>query len=250
MFWKVLETVEETSSHPISIGLQAFCRAQLASIDATTATPYLLTSEEIPGKGIKALLAINAMSGTQLEVLVGNELLLSSHSSSHPSSSFTFVSQLSDNLESWSSTGNSLVFVALRLVTPPSDDSSQTNSQFYTTATFALRDPSRPEASYVISTLVTSYRIPVYLCTGDNVRTAHAVAKEVGIPLERVFAGVLPLGKRDVIERLQKGAGRDGVEGMRKKWWRRKGKEGARVRVLFVGDGVSFPILLPENVTY
>lgn len=231
IFWKVIEVVEETSAHPISVGVQSFCRSQLSTLEPGSTTPYLLTSEEIPGQGIKALVTIDSL-GTQLEVLIGNALLLSSHSSIYPSPSLSSTAQ--EDLHTWSSGGNSLVFLSLRLV-----GSADPTSQFYTVGLFALRDPPRPEAAYVIKTLVEEYRIPVYLCTGDNQVTAFAVGKEVGIEGDRIFAGVLPMGKSEVIERLQRGGARDAVEELRKgSWWRRKSGEG-RIKVLFVGDGVS-----------
>lgn len=230
-FWKVIEVVEETSAHPISVGVQSFCRSQLSTLEAGASTPYLLTSEEIPGQGIKALVTIDAL-GTQLEVLIGNALLLSSNSSIYPSP--TLESTAQESLHTWSSSGNSLVFLSLRLAEP-----LDPTSQFYTVGLFALRDPPRPEAAYVIKTLVEEYRIPVYLCTGDNQVTALAVGKEVGIDGDRIFAGVLPMGKSEVIEGLQRGGARDAVERLRKaSWWRRKRGED-RIKVLFVGDGVS-----------
>jgi Cu+-exporting ATPase len=56
-----------------------------------------------------------------------------------------------------------------------------------------------------------------YLCTGDNQQTARAVAAQLGIPAEDVFAGIGPEGKAGVINRIQASAG----------------------PVAFVGDGVN-----------
>ena len=41
----------------------------------------------------------------------------------------------------------------------------------------------------------------IVMLTGDNERTAHAIARETGI--DEVIAGVLPAGKVDAIKRLQ-----------------------------------------------
>jgi Cu+-exporting ATPase len=45
--------------------------------------------------------------------------------------------------------------------------------------------------------------LSVHMITGDNERTAEAVAEEVGIPPENVRAGVLPEDKADAIEAIQ-----------------------------------------------
>jgi Cu+-exporting ATPase len=49
--------------------------------------------------------------------------------------------------------------------------------------------------------------LAVWMVTGDNLLTAHAIAREAGIAPERVRAEVLPAGKRDLIVELQ-GQGR------------------------------------------
>ncbi|TKY59692.1 Copper-transporting ATPase RAN1 [Spatholobus suberectus] len=64
-----------------------------------------------------------------------------------------------------------------------------------------IADPLKREASVVIEGLWKMGVIPV-MVTGDNWRTARAVAKEVGI--QDVRAEVMPAGKADVVRSFQK----------------------------------------------
>jgi len=79
---------------------------------------------------------------------------------------------------------------------------------------FGLADREKSEAASAIARL-RELGLDVVMLTGDNERTARAVARRVGI--ERVEAGVLPEGKADAVARFQ---------------------EGGR-RVAMVGDGVN-----------
>jgi Cu+-exporting ATPase len=69
-----------------------------------------------------------------------------------------------------------------------------------------IRDPVRPEARAAVAELRAA-GIDVWLLTGDHERTARAVADQVGIPADRVRAGVLPAEKAATIESIQ-GEGR------------------------------------------
>ena len=66
---------------------------------------------------------------------------------------------------------------------------------------FVLADRIKPTSARAIADLRALGLVPVLL-TGDNERTAAAVGAEAGI--ERVIAGVLPDGKRDVVAQLQR----------------------------------------------
>ena len=94
---------------------------------------------------------------------------------------------------------------------------------------FVLADRIKPTSMRAIADLRSLGLVPVLL-TGDNERTAAAVGAEAGI--ERVIAGVLPDGKRDVVAQLQRRGG-DGGDGRRRRQRRpcaRAGRPRARDR--------------------
>jgi Cu+-exporting ATPase len=89
---------------------------------------------------------------------------------------------------------------------------------------FAIADPVKAHAREAVTRLV-GLGLDVVMLTGDQERTAQAVARESGVP--RVVAGVLPSGKVDEVKRLQAGG----------------------AVVAMVGDGVNdAPALAQANV--
>ena len=66
----------------------------------------------------------------------------------------------------------------------------------------AISDPVKPEAAAAVAELRAN-GIDVWLVTGDQPRTAEAVAGRVGIAPDRIMAGVLPGEKAAKIEQLQ-----------------------------------------------
>ena len=66
----------------------------------------------------------------------------------------------------------------------------------------ATADTVRQSAKETVAALKTR-DYEVYMLTGDNERTAHAVADAVGIPADNVRSEVLPEEKADVIESIQ-----------------------------------------------
>ncbi len=83
-------------------------------------------------------------------------------------------------------------------------------------ATFALTDTLKPGAAEVIQNLRTENCLS-WLISGDRQEAAEEIARQVGIPRERVFSEVRPEEKAGIVERLQ--------------------SEGRQVA--FVGDGIN-----------
>ena len=83
-------------------------------------------------------------------------------------------------------------------------------------AVLEIADQLKPHAAAAIAR-IRGLGLRAYLLTGDNQQTALAVAAQLAIPAEDVFAGIGPEGKAGVIARIQASAG----------------------PVAFVGDGVN-----------
>ena len=65
-----------------------------------------------------------------------------------------------------------------------------------------MTDALKPGAAEAVAELHAP-GLDVWLVTGDDARTARAVAERVGIPADRVVADVLPADKAATVARLQ-----------------------------------------------
>ncbi|RLN11664.1 copper-transporting ATPase RAN1-like [Panicum miliaceum] len=136
---------------------------------------WLLEAEDfsaVPGKGVQC--SINGK-----HVLVGNRTLITENGVTIPPEAESFLADLESNAKTGILVAYDGDFVGLMGIT----------------------DPLKREAAVVVEGLKKLGVHPVML-TGDNWRTAQAVAKEVGI--EDVRAEVMPAGKADVVRSLQK----------------------------------------------
>jgi Cd2+/Zn2+-exporting ATPase len=66
----------------------------------------------------------------------------------------------------------------------------------------AVADTVRPAAAQAIARLKRLGIEPIVMLTGDNARTAHSIAQQVGV--DQIYAELLPEEKVDVIRKLQK----------------------------------------------
>lgn len=91
---------------------------------------------------------------------------------------------------------------------------------------FAVSDTIKSEAAEVVIAL-KKRGIGVYLVTGDNEKTARAIAKEAGIDSDKIHSNILPEKKSDIIKSLQ----RDGKT------------------VIMAGDGINDAVALTASDT-
>lgn len=126
----------------------------------------------LPGRGVQCFI-----DGKQM--LVGNRKLLTENGISIPTFAEDFVVELEESAK----TGILVAYDSALI------------------GVLGVADPLKREAAVVVEGLVKMGVKPV-MVTGDNWRTAQAVAREVGI--QDVRAEVMPAGKADAIRSFQK----------------------------------------------
>lgn len=76
-----------------------------------------------------------------------------------------------------------------------------------------VSDPVKSTSPGAVKRLASGQGTEVWMVTGDNARTAAAIAGAAGIPESRVLAEVLPEGKVEAVRRLQAGGRRVAMVG-------------------------------------
>jgi Cu+-exporting ATPase len=165
---ELVASLERDSEHPLAAAIVG------AAAERGLRPAGAASFESIPGRGVVGLV------GTR-RVIVGNRALLEAEGIS-PGAYANEAVRLSER-------GRTAVFVGVdgRLA-----------------GLIAIADPVKPTSRRAVEAL-RALGLDVWLVTGDDARTAHAVAREVGI--DHVVADVLPADKAEVVKRLQADTG-------------------------------------------
>ena len=163
---EIAASAERGSEHPLAKAIVEGARER--GIDPAEPDAFV----NVPGQGVRATTEYG-------EVLVGNRKLLEDAG--------VDTGPALEEMERLENEGKTAMLVALdgELVGVVADADTVKESAKDAVAALQARD------------------VAVHMITGDNERTAEAVAEEVGIPAENVRAGVLPEDKADAIEAIQ-----------------------------------------------
>ncbi|PGG98926.1 Cu2+-exporting ATPase [Blastomyces parvus] len=224
--WELAKVLEQSSTHPIANAIAQFC-AEKSSVSVISSA---LT--EIPGQGMKGTFSLNINDAeVEYEAAIGSQRLLDSLVGENATDRYF----LTNTLTKYQSAAKSTAILSIRRI-------SDGSSSFVPAIVFATSDPIRAEAASVISSLKAN-KIDVYMCSGDNQTTAHAVAAAIGIPASNVMANVLPPQKAEYIRQIQENK-------LHNTDTKTKKKSDKKRIVAFVGDGTNdSPALTAANVS-
>ena len=203
--------VEALSEHPIARAITGFAREQGVLAEGASA-PSVSSFEGVPG-GVRGVLSgadEGAESDASQLVVVGTPEYLQAAGAQLSEGQLALLDQARR-------AGLTTVVVA-RSEAPDEapNDTPSSISALQPVGMISVADTPKPEAAETMAQLRELGLEPILL-TGDAPQVAQAVASQVGISAENVYAGVTPEGKSQVIEKLQ----------------------AAGHRVAMVGDGVN-----------
>jgi P-type Cu+ transporter len=180
---RVAAEAEQGSEHVLARAVLAAARQRRLSL---TARPVHATA--LPGQGLRAALE-------NQDVLIGTAHLFEEAAIT--------LDPLRDQVAGLEQQGKSVMFVAVN---------------HSLKGALAVTDQVRTEAGSALAQL-QALGVEVWMVTGDNQRTARAIAAQVGIPSDRVLAETKPSEKAQAVKRLQ--------------------RHGLGYTVAFVGDGIN-----------
>lgn len=170
---QLVASAENASEHPLG---EAIVKKAVQNNLEILATEEF---DSITGKGIVAVV-------DRQEVLVGNRALMADRG---------IENTVSDRMESYENSGKTAMLVAVDGVL---------------SGIVAVADTVKEHSAEAIAKL-KEMGIEVYMITGDNERTAQAIAAQVGI--ENVLAEVLPEHKAEEVEKLKLSGAHVGMVG-------------------------------------
>ena len=199
--------VEALSEHPIARAIAGFAREQGVLTEGASA-PSVSGFEGVPGgvRGVLSGAGDDDESGTPRLVVVGTPEYLQAAGAQLSEAQLALLDQARR-------AGLTTVVVARGEAL---DEAPSSTSALQPVGMISVADTPKPEAAETMAQLRELGMEPILL-TGDAPQVAQAIASQVGISAENVYAGVTPEGKSQVIEKLQ----------------------AAGHRVAMVGDGVN-----------
>lgn len=200
--------VEALSEHPIARAIAGFAREQGVLAEGASA-PSVSDFEGVPGgvRGVLSGAGDGAENGASRLVVVGTPEYLQAAGAQLSEGQLALLDQ---------ARRAGLTTVVVARGEAPNGEAPNSTPDPQPVGMISVADTPKPEAAETMAQLRELGLEPILL-TGDAPQVAQAVASQVGISADNVYAGVTPEGKSQVVEKLQ----------------------AAGHRVAMVGDGVN-----------
>ncbi|WRT69073.1 uncharacterized protein IL334_006056 [Kwoniella shivajii] len=185
----ILSLAEARSEHPLGVSVAAYGRGILSSAGLSPPNGEVIEFESHTGEGLEAVIRLS--NGTvQERIRVGKADFVVSSGSEKSAEANGFVeipSSMKQFEDKQMNLARTVIFVSIIR-----------SSTFIPVLALSLADSPKPSSAHAIKAL-RNMGIKVTMLTGDAEVTAKAVAREVGIDEDEVYAGVSPKGKAKIV---------------------------------------------------
>ena len=194
----LLAAAEARSEHPLALAVSTYAR-NLLSAHSLSTLAQVADFESVTGRGVQA----RVQQGANSEILrVGNaSFITESHATTNHNTADDLPRSLRAFEKTHTSLGRTVIFVSIVPSTPSRPATFTSTTTPIPILAVAMADELKPSSKQAIAAL-QQMGITVSLLTGDGESTARAVAREVGIDEDEVWAGVSPKGKAKIVADL------------------------------------------------
>ncbi len=183
IFLSMIGAVESRSEHPLAKAVSLYAKEALVDAAELASETNIDSFESITGRGVQAVVAC---AGRKHTVIIGNaEFVLRSGESPASISPYLLAYEKQE-----SNLGRTVIYAA-----------TVKGGQTLPFLAISLSDAPKPSSKHAVRAL-EAMGIEVNMMTGDSKETAIAVAKQVGIRPEGVWANMSPKGKAAMIAEM------------------------------------------------
>jgi P-type Cu+ transporter len=184
----LLGSLERSSEHPLAKAIVAYAEHELSpKTNGLTSylekNPMMQPSEfrSMTGRGASGYMQTDGSDESRCFVAVGNRAFFASLD-------VELTAEIDDQMKELEEQGKTAILAAI-------------NYEF--TVLLGIADDLKPDAKAAVAYLRNEMKIDVWMVTGDNARTAQAIARQLDLPPQRVVSEALPNAKVHQVRKLQ-----------------------------------------------
>ena len=184
----LLGSLERSSEHPLAKAIVAYAEKELSKKKKGSSfleeKPFLQPSDfrSMTGRGAAGYLKTDNIDGSDTShVALGNRAFFSSLDNE-------LTEEIDDKMKALEEQGKTAILGAI-------------NNQFC--VVLGVADELKSDAVATVAYLRNEMKIDVWMVTGDNARTAQAIASQLNLPPQRVVSEALPNAKVHQVKKLQ-----------------------------------------------
>lgn len=184
----LLASLERTSEHPLAKAVVTYAEERLGQEELiSNPLAHPLHFRAVTGRGCRGSFMVEMYIKQESDTVKTTEVTVGNRSYAR-SMGLSIPSVANDCMKIFEQQGKTAIFVSVD------------GSVF---VVLGIADELKPDAKASVYYLREKLNVDVWMVTGDNSRTAAAVAQQLDIPTNRVISEALPAAKLAIVKKLQ-----------------------------------------------